>query len=189
MAINEWTEWKQKKEKESKITFWVSRFQQAKTQLEWKKVYESYIRSEIWREIRNQAIIRANNECEKCGSHLEKLDVHHINYDNIVGKEKTEDLQVLCYPCHQKADRIRNIKTDERRKNSRYRVRFESFAIKKYGDDWNLDYDEETIEIEFITFLFKQYCKDNYFEYDPNLDPDSDIEFLEFWNDVLDGSQ
>ena len=187
MASNEWTEWKRKKERELKIVDWSSRFRQAKNQLEWKKVYEAYLKSDIWIEIRNQAISRANNKCEWCGLNPIKLDVHHITYNHIGGRENPEELQVLCYPCHQKADHIRNIKTDDRRKSSRYRARLEGYASRNYGDDWDLNFDEEKIEIEFITFLYKQDCLDNEFEYDPNFDSDTNMDFLEFWNDVLDG--
>ena len=189
MATNEWTEWKHQKEKENKIADWILRFRQAKNQLEWKKVYESYLKSDVWLEIRNRAIIRASKKCESCGSNLVKLDVHHITYDHIGGKEKPEELQVFCYPCHQKADRIRNIKTDERRKNARYIARLEGYASRKYGDEWSIDFDEEKIEVEFITFLYKQDCIHNDFVYNPNFDPNNDMNFLEFWNDVLDRTQ
>lgn len=165
------------------------KFQKTKNKLEWDNEYEPYLKSDVWLEIRSQAIVRANNKCERCGSNLGKLDVHHITYDHIGGREKPEELQVLCYPCHQKADRIRTIKTDERRKNARYRARLEGYAARKYGDNLDIDFDVEEMEIEFITYLYKKYCIDNDFEYSPNFDPNTDLDFLEFWNDVLNGTQ
>lgn len=190
MVTNDWTEWKRKQEKERKISDWTKRFEQAKkNQPEWIKVHAAYLKSDIWSEIRDQVIIVAKSKCESCGSNHGILNVHHKTYERIGGNEKLEDLQVLCFSCHQKADRIRNIKTDERRKYSRYLARLNGYASTKYGDDWSINYDEEIIEIEFVKHLYKPYCGRNDIPYDPNFDTDTDMDFLDFWNDVLDGNQ
>lgn len=189
MVANEWTEWKQKKEKEKKVADWISRFREAKNRHEWGKVYESYLKSDIWVEIRAQAINRASGKCENCGLKYGSLHVHHKSYKHIGGNELPEELKALCYPCHLIADRKREILVDERRKKGRYQARLDGFASRKYGDDWEFDHDEDEIEVEFIAFLYKRYCEENDFAYDPDLDPDTDVDLLEFWNSVLNGNQ
>jgi len=70
-----------------------------KRQKGWKQPkYYQYIKSKAWRNRRKQALIAANFRCEICGS-TEDLHVHHLNYKR-VGREKKEDLQVLCDQCH-----------------------------------------------------------------------------------------
>lgn len=61
--------------------------------------YASYLRSEHWRETRADALKRADHECESCGAFGSPLQVHHLTYER-VGKERPDDLQVLCRSCH-----------------------------------------------------------------------------------------
>ena len=51
-----------------------------------------------WR-TRRKLRINISAKCENCNRHTKKLYVHHLNYDRY-GKERWEDLQVLCGPCH-----------------------------------------------------------------------------------------
>jgi 5-methylcytosine-specific restriction endonuclease McrA len=60
--------------------------------------YIRYLKSPEWREKRKQFLEIVNYECEICGS-KNKLQVHHLNYNNI-GEEEKEDVQVLCKDCH-----------------------------------------------------------------------------------------
>lgn len=190
MTIKEWTDWKAEYEKKIKIDKWILLFQQVdQNKIAWKKTYDSYLQSDVWKEIRNQAIPRAKGKCEKCGAVISDPDVHHKSYMHIGGKEKPEDLQVLCYPCHRKADVIREINTDERRKNNLYLARLYGFAKKKFGYDWQDYYEESEIEIKFILFLYKLYCSENELNFDGNLDPEIDYDFLDFWDEVLEGNQ
>ncbi len=188
MISNEWSKWKNEKESKRDITNWTLRFKQAKNnKREWQIVYDAYLKSNVWKGKRNNALIRANGKCERCGSDLLNPDVHHVTYDNVGGNEKLEDLQVLCYSCHQKADHIRDITTDERRKNDKYQARLNGFALKKYGEGWWIYHDEIDVEIEFVSYLYKSYCFDNDIIFVSDFDPMTDLEFLEFWNDILDG--
>jgi hypothetical protein len=73
--------------------------------------YESYLRTRRWREFRALALERALGTCERCGiseqtHRLLVLDVHHKTYKRL-GREAPEDVEVLCRPCHQVADRER----------------------------------------------------------------------------------
>lgn len=62
-----------------------------------KKNYNSYIRSDKWKQKRNE-FIKKYKVCACCGSN-ENLNVHHLSYDNL-GNESDEDLLLLCSRCH-----------------------------------------------------------------------------------------
>jgi hypothetical protein len=81
--------------------------------------------------------------------------------------------EILCFPCHNKADQKRGRNTDQRRKNIPYLARLNGYK-NKYLENF-LDLDEKEIEVKFILFLYNQYCREK--------GPD----FIEFWNLVLDG--
>lgn len=61
--------------------------------------YQSYLRSDHWRETRERALNRAGRECEGCGESGQRLHVHHVSYERI-GDERPSDLRVLCTSCH-----------------------------------------------------------------------------------------
>lgn len=61
---------------------------------------EVYLKSEHWRNLRNQALQAYGRFCAKCRA-VSSLDVHHLRYRNIYDVLVT-DLQVLCRPCHEK---------------------------------------------------------------------------------------
>jgi hypothetical protein len=62
--------------------------------------YESYLHSDDWKKVRKSALRRAKNRCQLCNK-TDGLDVHHRTYENL-GKEKPEDVTVLCRECHEK---------------------------------------------------------------------------------------
>ncbi len=55
-----------------------------------------------WRKLRIQALSRAKNKCQRCGSQL-NLDVHHKKLVTKGGKDELSNLVVLCETCHHKA--------------------------------------------------------------------------------------
>jgi len=61
--------------------------------------YQSYIRSNEWREKRKLALRRDGYECQTCTS-TERLEVHHKHYANF-GNENLNDLITLCHDCHE----------------------------------------------------------------------------------------
>jgi len=184
MVNDELQEWKKKKI----IQGWTSRFKQAAgNNKEWQKIFHEYLKSDIWKEKRKPVLIRANGKCEKCGAIIFDPDVHHINYDRVGGNETMDDFIVLCFSCHRETHKQRDIKTDERRSDAYYQARLSGFATKKYGDIWWFEHDKQDVEIEFIIFLYRNYCQEYGIDFDPNLDPESDFDFIEFWNQVLNG--
>lgn len=60
--------------------------------------YRSYLRSAEWKEKREEFIEAVDGQCEECGE-KKKLQVHHLNYDNIYD-ETQDDVMVLCSECH-----------------------------------------------------------------------------------------
>jgi 5-methylcytosine-specific restriction endonuclease McrA len=59
--------------------------------------YADYLKSQHWLQRRMSAMVRPG-ACQVCGSPKD-LDVHHNTYANL-GREKEEDLTVLCRDCH-----------------------------------------------------------------------------------------
>lgn len=73
--------------------------------------YEVYLRSQRWRTFRAAMLELADHRCERCGHseadyRLLVLDVHHWCYARL-GCELPDDVEVLCRPCHEDADRER----------------------------------------------------------------------------------
>ena len=60
--------------------------------------YKEYIRSDAWRNKRDNAIEAAEGKCRSCGSRC-GLCVHHLHYRTLFN-ENIEDLEVLCRSCH-----------------------------------------------------------------------------------------
>lgn len=69
--------------------------------------YSEYLRSDHWREQREDALYRAENRCQICYS-PDRLQVHHRTYIRL-GREKPRDLTVLCENCHRRHHQFMNI--------------------------------------------------------------------------------
>jgi predicted HNH restriction endonuclease len=70
----------------------------AKQLTERQKEYRKYLKSEQWKQKREEVLERHGHKCVFCDS-SNKLQVHHMNYDN-VGNEGVLDLFVVCSGCH-----------------------------------------------------------------------------------------
>ena len=185
----DWAEWKKNKIRDKKVQGWLARFREVDGKSdEWQKVYKLYLQSDVWQEKRKQVLGRADGRCERCKAIIFDPDVHHLTYDRVGGNERLEDLVVLCSSCHKIADEERDFETTERRTDTRYDARLNGFATRKYGDSWWFDHEREDVETEFILFLYKGYCHEYGFDFDPRLDPESDLDFIVFRNNVLNGA-
>lgn len=60
--------------------------------------YESYLRSDVWRERRSAVLTRASNLCELCEK-ARAANVHHLTYVRL-GNELLSDLLAVCESCH-----------------------------------------------------------------------------------------
>ena len=68
--------------------------------------YTQYLRSDKWK-LKRKLLFKKNGKwCQECRS-TNKLQVHHIRYDNLFN-ESLNELKVLCRSCH---ERQHNIKT------------------------------------------------------------------------------
>lgn len=61
--------------------------------------YPNYLRTEHWLDFREGALL-ARPFCQVCET-AESKQVHHLTYDYL-GRERMEDVLVLCASCHQK---------------------------------------------------------------------------------------
>lgn len=68
--------------------------------------YNRYMGSKTWENTREKALLRANGECQRCKAWNCTLEVHHRTYERL-GRERAGDLEVLCKPCHEIADKER----------------------------------------------------------------------------------
>lgn len=66
---------------------------------EYPATYQEYLQSPRWKELKAQALRRANYLCQICAS-PQFLEVHHRRYPKVFGMEAIEDLTVLCRRCH-----------------------------------------------------------------------------------------
>jgi len=60
--------------------------------------YKKYLKSDYWKEIKNQVLERDDNRCRLCNSKND-LQVHHRTYNNLEN-ERLEELTTLCKKCH-----------------------------------------------------------------------------------------
>jgi hypothetical protein len=110
--------------------------------------YDKYIKSMEWL-IKSKVFIgRRGYRCEKCGASSEQkqLFTHHKHYRTL-GHEKDEDVEVLCFDCHKKADRKRTSGHDK------YWKGFESWVVSCYGKDWRHVVGEGAARKEFDRYI------------------------------------
>ena len=102
--------------------------------------YDKYINSKEWRNKRRRAIHMADYRCQKCGKKKEIFQIHHKHYATLF-HERFKDVEVLCISCHRKAD-----------KDRKYWAAYETWAYKKYGENWAYC-DDESLRDEFDAWL------------------------------------
>lgn len=112
--------------------------------------YEKYLRSAEWQRLRRVVFARATPDgvkrpvCEKCHDDW-AAEVHHKHYRTL-GRERISDLMAVCKPCHNILDKVRVRQTIHNRG-------LDTYATKKYGDDWECRSDAWAIEEEFSDWL------------------------------------
>ena len=119
-----------------------------------KQLYDEYMNSAEWKRRRKIVIDESGGRCEGCNREL-PLQVHHITYEHFMN-ELRHELTALCEECHEIADRERErqneINAMERQKQLENR-RFEGWACKVYGDDWQEYKDPDCVYEEFQDWL------------------------------------
>jgi 5-methylcytosine-specific restriction endonuclease McrA len=66
--------------------------------------YRKYIKSNSWKRLRKQTLIRDNYICKFCGE--KATDVHHIQYPEDFKNDSIDNLISCCKKCHEKQDDI-----------------------------------------------------------------------------------
>lgn len=67
-----------------------------------KKSYQEYLKSDVWKNIRQRVISIHGNICESCGSNKD-IQVHHTQYSKkVLTGESLKGLFVICKSCHTK---------------------------------------------------------------------------------------
>lgn len=66
-------------------------------------MYTQYMQSPAWQKRRAARLALAQYRCERCDAYGVAVEVHHLHYRSL-GHEADEDLEVLCKPCHDRAD-------------------------------------------------------------------------------------
>ena len=100
--------------------------------------YAQYIKSPEWRRLCRIVKKRAGNLCERskpgvfCSG---RLSVHHLTYDRFM-HEKLIDLQLLCDPHHEIADRERERATLAAGEEAMDAAAMNKYFTKKYGGNW-----------------------------------------------------
>lgn len=59
-----------------------------------------YLKSEQWKRLREQVLVRENGRCQICGDESISNDVHHVWYPTSIYRTTEKQLVVLCRPCH-----------------------------------------------------------------------------------------
>jgi hypothetical protein len=62
--------------------------------------YKEYLKTPHWQAVREEALRRAKDKCQLCGS-KDRLEVHHNTYERR-GRERPEDVIAICHKCHSK---------------------------------------------------------------------------------------
>jgi hypothetical protein len=76
--------------------------------------YDAHLASPEWRRFADEQRVLARYRCERngCGFLSQEVEVHHIHYRTL-GKERPEDVLVLCPGCHYELDALRREKRSE----------------------------------------------------------------------------
>lgn len=62
-------------------------------------LHRAYLASPVWKAKRVEALSFYGCVCNRCGDH--GADVHHKTYERVGGRERMDDLEVLCRECHE----------------------------------------------------------------------------------------
>ena len=110
--------------------------------------YLEYLQSPHWKQLRQECLEFAGFTCERCRKVSGELHVHHLTYEHL-WDEWEDDLQVLCPDCHKTADKERETKSSEDRREKA----IETFGRKKYGQYWDEDRSYEEVEEAFDEWI------------------------------------
>jgi phage terminase large subunit GpA-like protein len=126
----------------------------------WRAKYEAHIRSARWRNMKLDMIRLRGDRCEHCGRQT-TLHLHHKTYERL-GRELIADLELLCARCHQAADKKREQQGAIRSAAAMYDAAMDTYASKKYGDDWETRIGDERLSDEFDEWLERKESEEDF---------------------------
>lgn len=112
------------------------------------RTYTRYLHSAAWFAKRRAVLKERGRRCQGCGTTTRTLEVHHLTYEHL-GHERDGDLQVLCHPCHEQADRERA----RRQEQEHWRRRVYAWASRVHGEYWDETIPWEVVEGQFTRWL------------------------------------
>lgn len=59
-----------------------------------------FLKSEQWQNVRLEALAREGGKCQICGEESISNDAHHVWYPDNIYETKSDQLVILCRPCH-----------------------------------------------------------------------------------------
>lgn len=74
-----------------------------------KKNYGEKLRDPRWQKKRLEVFERDNWTCQACGDFEEELQVHHMKYKGEPWEVALEDLETLCWSCHQNVSEFQKV--------------------------------------------------------------------------------
>ena len=68
---------------------------------DWWERYSRYIHSPRWKSLKDAVMRERGVSCERCNASgsITKVHLHHLTYERL-GRERMEDVQLLCERCH-----------------------------------------------------------------------------------------
>ena len=75
--------------------------EKARLKAEFLQKHDAYLKSEVWKKLRQKILNRSDHICEGCGE-APATQVHHMNYERWGGNELLIDLLAVCRDCHKK---------------------------------------------------------------------------------------
>lgn len=122
--------------------------------------YRSVIASKRWRELRVRLMRERGSICERCGKtwapgYKVSLQLHHKTYERL-GRERDEDVQLVCESCHSGADVERVADSRRRSDGALYDARLDGWASRRHGERWASEAtfgEREAIADEFEQWL------------------------------------
>jgi len=79
--------------------------------------YHKYIASQSWKEKRRQRLEIDGHKCVVCKSD-QRLEVHHLTYENLGNEDVLHDLVTACHDCHPLFDTIERYQRYKRRQHT-----------------------------------------------------------------------
>jgi len=97
-------------------------------------IYEEYIQSKEWQIMRQWLLREHGSRCAFCPRDYE-LQVHHLNYERL-GRERKEDVMVLCVRCHNDIHyALRQFPATERAERQYEKVTQDEYQVERLKAD------------------------------------------------------